>query len=139
MVALQELTAAQAKRVARIAKAARVVQEASFGTVPQQDFGEPIPAHGERDPSRTPEIDSLPIDAPQVRELRQTVIALAPSARRELFMLMRIGKGDYAIGDWDRGLADANLLDDEAIAGAITEDGDLHDHVMKALYEAGRT
>ena len=51
---------------------------------------------------------------------------------------MRIGQGDLAPNKWHRGLSEANLLGDETITGAIVEDPDLHDHIMKGLYEAER-
>jgi hypothetical protein len=35
-----------------------------------------------------------------------------------------------------RALSEANLLGDETITGAIAEDPDLHDHIIKGLYEA---
>jgi hypothetical protein len=106
--------------------------------VPEEDFGELTPAHGERDPSRMPELEGLPLDALEPTELPRTVRTLTPSARRELYVLMRIGKGDFAEGDWDRALADSNSLTDDTIAGAIVENPDLHDHLMKALYELRR-
>jgi hypothetical protein len=57
-------------------------------------------------------------------------------ARSELYTLARIGQGDLAAKQWHRGLSEASLLGDETIAAAIIEDPDLHDHIMKALYEA---
>jgi hypothetical protein len=50
---------------------------------------------------------------------------------------MRIGQGDLAANKWHRGLSEAGLLGDETVMGAIIEDADLHDHIMKGLYEAG--
>lgn len=49
---------------------------------------------------------------------------------------MRKGQGDLAAKKWHRGLSEASLLGEEAIAAAIIENPDLHDHVMKGLYEA---
>ena len=49
---------------------------------------------------------------------------------------MRIGQGDLAANKWRRGLSEADMLGGETITGAIVEDPDLHDHIMKALYEA---
>jgi hypothetical protein len=60
-----------------------------------------------------------------------------PAARTELFVLMRMGQGDLAILDWDRGLSETALLGDDAVLAALTEDADLHEHIAKALYELG--
>jgi hypothetical protein len=60
-----------------------------------------------------------------------------PGARAELFVLMRMGQGDLAILDWDRGLSETALLGDDAVLAALTEDPDLHEHIAKALYELG--
>jgi len=49
---------------------------------------------------------------------------------------VRIGQGDLAAKQWHRGLSEASLLGDETIAAALVEDPDLHDHIMKGLYEA---
>jgi hypothetical protein len=77
----------------------------------------------------------LPPDDPAVAALQQTLGALQPGARSELFVLMRMGQGDLGINDWDRGLSEAELLGDQTVTAAMIEDLDLHDHVTKGLYE----
>jgi hypothetical protein len=52
-----------------------------------------------------------------------------------MFVLMRLGQGDFGITDWEQGLSEAELLGDETVAAAMIEDLDLHDHVTKGLYE----
>jgi hypothetical protein len=49
---------------------------------------------------------------------------------------MRIGQGHLAAKKWHHGLSEAELLGDNVITAAITDDPDLHDHVTKGLYEA---
>jgi hypothetical protein len=56
-------------------------------------------------------------------------------ARAELYTLMRIGQRDIAAKKWRRGLREAALLGDEKITATMLEDSDLHDHLMKGLYE----
>jgi hypothetical protein len=53
-----------------------------------------------------------------------------------LYTLMRIGQGDLAANKWHRGLSEAAALGDQTITAAINADPDLHDHLMKALYQA---
>jgi hypothetical protein len=50
---------------------------------------------------------------------------------------MRMGRGDYAKADWDRAVAAAENVSDESIVSDLAEDVDLHDELMKGLYEIG--
>jgi hypothetical protein len=138
-VNLKELTVGEAKQIASVARSVRDVQVANIGSVPERDFVEPGPGHGERDLGKAPNLADLPVDAPERTRLSDAVEDLPIDARRELFVLVRIGKGDCAVGDWAQCLADAGLLTETAITGAIVEDIDLHDHIMKALYELRTT
>jgi len=94
------------------------------------------PARGEHNPTGTLGLEPLPPSAPQMVALREAIASLSPMARSELYTLVRIGQGDLSAEKWHRGLSEASLLGDEKITAAITEDPDLHDHIMKALYEA---
>ena len=130
---LRQLTTEQARRIATLARTAREVRDAMLDNVPDEDFGEPPAARGEHNP--TAALDPLSPDDPALTALRQTLVALGPAARSELFVLMRIGQGDFATGDWDRGLSEVELLGDETVTAAIIENPDLHDHITKGLYE----
>jgi hypothetical protein len=132
---LRQLTTEQARRIATLAKTAREVRDAVLDNVPDEDFGEPPAARGEHNP--TAGLDPLSAADPAVTALRQALVALGPAARSELFVLMRMGQGDFAITDWDRGLSEAELLGDETVTAAIIEDPDLHDRITKGLYEVG--
>ena len=135
---LQELSADQARQIADLAKTARAARDVILDNVPEEDLGVPKSARGEHNPAGTLGFDPLPLDDPALIELRASVCALVPAARAELFVLMRMGQGDFAICDWDRGLSEAALLgDDTTILAALTEDADLHEHLSKALYELG--
>jgi len=134
---LQELSADQARQIADLAKTARTARDVILDNVPEEDLGVPRSARGEHNPAGTLGFGPLPLDDPALIELRATVCALVPAARAELFVLMRMGQGDFAICDWDRGLSEAALLGDDTILAALTEDADLHEHLSKALYELG--
>jgi Protein of unknown function (DUF3775) len=75
------------------------------------------------------------VDAPQVVILREAINILSPAGRSELYALMRIGQGALAPRKWHRGLVEAENLGDETVKAALIEDPDLHDHLMKGLYE----
>lgn len=134
---LQELSADQARQIATLAKAARAARDVILDNVPDEDLGIPRPARGEHNPAGALGFDPLPLDDPALIELRATVSALMPAARTELFVLMRMGQGDFAICDWERGLGEAALLGEDTVLAALTEDPDLHEHISKALYELG--
>ena len=134
---LQELSADQARQIADLAKTARAARDVILDNVPEEDLGVPKSARGEHNPAGTLGFDPLLLDDPALIELRAAVCALVPAARAELFVLMRMGQGDFAICDWDRGLSEAALLGDDTILAALTEDADLHEHLSKALYELG--
>ena len=136
---LQALSADQARQIADLAKAARAARDAILDNAPEQDLGVPRPARGEHNPAGALGFDPLPLDDPALIELRAAICALMPAARTELFVLMRMGQGDFAICDWDRGLAEAALLGEDTVLAALTEDADLHEHIAKALYEVGST
>jgi hypothetical protein len=55
--------------------------------------------------------------------------------RAGLFALARIGQTELAAGSWDSLLAEAAVLGDQTVAAALLKDPDLHDHVVKGLYE----
>ncbi len=132
---LQQLTSEQAQQIAALAKAVRQARDALLDNVPDEDLGEPQAARGEHNPTAAFALDPLPPDDPSVAALQQALRALAPAARSELFVLMRMGQGDFAINDWDRALSEAELLGEETVTAALIEDLDLHDHIAKGLYE----
>ena len=94
------------------------------------------PGRGEHNPTAALGFEPLPPNESQTTALRDAIAALSERARGELYTLMRIGQGHLAAKKWHRGLSEADLLGDQAITAAMIEDADLHDHVMKGLYEA---
>jgi hypothetical protein len=134
---LKTLNVDQARFVALLAKAARVQRDELLGNAAEDDLAKELsPARGEHNPIAALGFDPLSPSAPQTVALREAVATLSPLARSELYTLVRIGQGDLAAAKWHRGMSEASLLGDETIAAAIIEDPDLHDHIMKALYEA---
>jgi hypothetical protein len=133
---LKELNRDQAQFVAMLARAARVQRDAFIGRVPENDLGETKSARGEHNPGATLGFAAFPTDASQVSALREAIDSLSSTARTELYTLMRIGQGNLAPQKWHRGLVEAATLGDETVTAALVEDPDLHDHLMKGLYEA---
>jgi hypothetical protein len=132
---LRQLTEQQAHQIAALARAVRKARDALLDNVPDEDLAEPPAARGEHNPTAAFALDPLPPDDPSVAALQRALGALAPAARSELFVLMRMGQGDYGINDWEQGLAEAELLGDQTVTAAMIEDLGLHDHITKGLYE----
>jgi hypothetical protein len=132
---LKELSVDQAKFVAILAKAARAERDAFLGKVAEKDIDGIQAARGEHNPIAQLGFEQLPPGAPQARPLREAIVTLSPRARAELYALTRIGQGQLAAQKWHRGLTEAEALGDEAATAAVLDDPDLHDHVLKGLYE----
>jgi len=132
---LRELNVDQARWIAILAKAAREDRDALLGNVAEDDLSRTSPARGERNPTAALGFDPLPPDAPTIVALREAVDFLSVDARSELYALMRLGQGHLAAHKWHRGLTEAAAAGDQTIAGALVEDPDLHDHILKGLYE----
>jgi hypothetical protein len=133
---LRALNTDQARFVALLAKAARAQRDDLLGNVAEDDLAPFNAARGEHNPTALLGFEPLRPGASQTEALRKAIATLSTQARSELYTLMRIGQGDLAAQKWHRGLSEAKLLGDDTITAAIVEDPDLHDHIMKGLYEA---
>jgi hypothetical protein len=133
---LKELNVDQARFVALLAKTARAQRDLLLGNTAEDDLTDLKAARGEHNPTAALGLDPLPPGASQTAALQEAVATLSPMARCELYTLMRIGQGDLAAKKWHHGLSEANMLGEETITAAIIENPDLHDQIMKALYEA---
>ena len=136
-VVLKDLNVDQARFVGLLAKAARAERDAMLGHGPDKDLNETAATRGERNPTAALGFDPLPGQDSQLRALRDALDALTETARSELYVLMRIGQGHLSAKKWHRGIEEAQSLGDTTVAGAIIEDPDLHDHILKGLYEGG--
>jgi hypothetical protein len=136
---LKELNRDQAEFVAVLAKAVRMQRDSSIAEVREGDLAEPKPARGEHNPTAALGLVALPEDASQLTMLRDAVGSLTPAGRSELYALMRVGQGDLAAKKWRRGVTEAQTLGDNTVTAAILEDPDLHDHLMKGLYQTKLT
>jgi len=134
---LENLNVDQARFVALLAQAARAERDAMLGHGPDRDLSKTTAARGERNPTAALGFDPLPTQNRQLGALRDALGALAPAARSELYVLMRIGQGHLAADKWHRGMQEAQSLGDTTVTGTLIEDADLHDHLLKGLYEAG--
>jgi hypothetical protein len=133
---LKELRVDQARFIALLGRTARTQRDALLGNVAEDDLGGMTPGRGEHNPTAELGLEPLPANASQLDALRDAITSLSDMARRELYVLMRVGQGDLATKKWYRGLSESELLGQDTITAALLEDADLHDHLTKALYEA---
>ena len=133
---LKRLNVDQARFIATLAKAARAQRDEFLGSVPEDDLDGSTPARGERNPTAELGLEASPPKDLQAAALREAIATLSSAARAELYALMRMGQGHLAAKTWHQGVVDAEALGDEAVMAEIAEDPDLHDHIIKALYEA---
>ena len=127
----------QAYFIALLVQVARVQRDKLLGNVAENDLGGTKSSRGEHNPTALLGFEPLPADAEQLTALREAISALTPEGRAELYVLTRVGQGDLAAQDWDRGLDEAALLGEQAV-GTLLDDPDLHDHLVKGLYELER-
>lgn len=133
---LKDLKVDQARFIAVLARTARAQRDALLGNVAEDDLDGSNPGRGEHNPTAELGFEPLPPDSSQTGALQDAIAMLSATARRELYILMRIGQGHLAAKTWDRGLSEAEVLGEDTITAAIVEDADLHDHITKGLYEA---
>lgn len=133
---LKELNVDQAHFIALLARTARTQRDAMLAHVAERDLDGIAAGRGDHNPTAELGFEPVPAAAPQTTELRDAVAALSETARRELYSLMRIGQGHLAAGNWHRGLSEAAALGDSTVTAAIAEDPDLHEHIVKGLYQA---
>jgi len=132
---LKALTSEKVRFIALLAKTARQERDSFLGKV-EDDLARPNPARGEHNPTAELGFEPGPAASSQITALRDAIAGLPHAARSELFALMRAGQGDLAIKKLYGGIAEAAILADETLTASLHEDPDLHDHLMKALYEA---
>ncbi len=134
---LYEIEILEARRIAELAAAAREARDRILSPVAETELGEPRAARGAHHAAGTLAFGVVPAGEPAHRALREAVEGLPADIRRKLWAVMRTGSGDYARADWARALAAADNLSDETVTGDLAEEVDLHDLLLKGLYELG--
>lgn len=132
---LKDLHTDQARFVALLAKVARAERDAMLGHGSDGDLNEAIATRGERNPTAALGFDPLPVENSQLKALRDALGSLTETARSELYVLTRVGQGQVAAKQWHHALQEAQLLGDATVNSALIGDSDLHEHILKGLYE----
>jgi hypothetical protein len=131
---LQALASDEVKALAAKARAVREVRDRMLTGIRDSAFAETIPARGEHNPAADLGLNVVPEDDPSRKALEDALSALPPSALRELWAIVLVGRGDYAAKDWERAVAETNRLADVG-TDRFMEVADLHEYLVKAVYE----
>ena len=110
-------------------------RDAILGNVAAADLGDVTPGRGEHNRTAELGLETLAAEASPVAALREAITSLSPTARQELYTLMRVGQGHLAAKKWYRGLSEAEALGENTVTATMIEDADLHDHLTKGLYK----
>lgn len=133
---IKELNTDQVHFIAILAKAARTQRDEMLREVREGELSDVTAGRGEHNPTAMLGLEPLRPDAPQTIALQDAIANLSPAGRSELYTLMRIGQGQLAAKKWHRGITEADVLGSETISAALLHDVDLHDHLLKGLYES---
>lgn len=125
------------RRIAELALKAGEAQDRAFVNAAVLELDEPHPPQAEGRPVNDLGLAALPDNEPAVRALRDAIDGAPDALKRKLWAVSRIGSGDYAADQWDRALADADRLPRSAFISELADEADLHDRLMKGLYELG--
>ena len=132
---LRALNKDQAHFVALLARTARTERDNLIRRVAEKDLDGINPVRGEHNPTASLGFEPLSANSQSLKALRAAIASLDPAARRELYALMRVGQGDLAGQKWRRGVSEAERMGEAATSAALMDDADLHDHLVKGLYE----
>jgi hypothetical protein len=134
---LRHLSVREVRFIALLAETARAQRDSLLRHARDGDLDgvAPGPGVGEHNPTADLGLEPVTAETPQPGQLRDAITSLSDEARQELYALMRIGEGDLASRAWRTGLSDAAAMGTDVVVASIAEDPDLHDHLMKGLYE----
>ena len=134
---LNDNEAGEVRRIAELAQAAGEAQDRAFVNAAVLELDEPHPPQAEGRRVNDLGLAALPDDEPRVRAMRNAIEGASDELKRKLWAVSRIGSGDYAAGQWDQAIADVALLPHSAFISELADEADLHDRLMKGLYELG--
>jgi hypothetical protein len=134
---LNDNEAAEIRRIAQLAAAARDARDRALRNAAQLDLDEPAPARGEPHAAAQAGFEAVSPDEPAHRALYDAIMDLPAEMRWKLWAVMRTGSGDFARNNWERALSEAQRLPEFSFTSELADEPDLHTQLMKGLYELG--
>lgn len=134
---LQAITVETIDRIIDLARTALDAQGELLNKLNTVEIEEPAAPYGDRTPSPLDSMELLEAagDEGPLADLKQAVADLSRAEREELRAVMLVGRGDYAAGDWDEAMAQAQASEDVGAVEDITEKIRLPSYLSKGLYE----
>ncbi len=133
---LKQISVDTVKQAADLAHEAVADRQRFLAGMRNIDLEEQRSERGSRNPTDLDALSILSSDASgALDQLRRMLEELTPEQRVELRAVMIVGRGDFAGNQWDRALDEAGRAPDASHYTDIAERVDLHDYLMKGLYE----
>lgn len=131
---LQYISTEQVKKIAGLAREARAARDRMLSELPESDLAQPNPVRGMHTPAAALGFQPLSPRHPARAALERAISSLSAEAAAELRALMWIGRDDYAANQMDKAYA-ASMAAPEPVIASLLDRADLHDLLMKVLYE----
>ncbi|WP_353857762.1 DUF3775 domain-containing protein [Azospirillum formosense] len=133
---LKQISVDTVKQAADLAYEAVADRQRFLAGMRNIDLGEQTSERGSRNPTDLDALSILSSDASgALSQLQKMLEDLTPEQRMELRAVMFVGRGDFAGNQWERALDEAGRAPDATHYTDIAERIDLHDDLMKGLYE----
>lgn len=132
-----EIEVLEARRIAELADDARNVRGRLLQGVREADLSDAPSARGIHNPSAALPLDDVLGQTPAYRALREAINGLPHEIQVKLWVTAQVGQGNLTAADWERGLATAELLRGEELAGYMLANTDLPDCLRKGLFLLG--
>ncbi|MGQ9370509.1 DUF3775 domain-containing protein [Azospirillum sp. ST 5-10] len=133
---LNKISVDTVRRAADLASEAVADRERFLAGMRNIELTEQQKERGSRNPTDLDALNVMPTEASAaLDELQRMLEGLSVEERTELRAVMLVGRGDYAGQEWDDALAEAGRPPDASGYSDIVEKINLHDYLMKGLYE----
>ena len=133
---LKKISVDTVKRAADLASDAVADRERYLAGMRNIELQDQRKERGSRNPTDLDALNVMPAEASAALDALQRMLSgLSTEERTELRAVMLVGRGDYAGKEWDDALAEAGRPPDASDYRDIVEKIDLHDYLMKGLYE----
>jgi hypothetical protein len=133
---LKQISVDTVKQAADLADRAVADRRRFLGGMRNIDLGHQTQERGSRNPTDLDALNIMPDGSSTAfKQLTGMLEGLSPEQRCELRAVMLVGRGDFAGNQWDHALDEASRAPDASHYQDMAERVDLHDYLMKGLYE----
>jgi hypothetical protein len=133
---LTNVTVAEVKRIAELARQAADARDRLLSKVHLLDLGEQTIERGSRNPTDLDALNVLEstVNTAEIGQLKAAIDALPEEARLELKAVMLVGRGDFAPAEWDAAVDLAQGTPASGDVEYLAEKVALADYLNKGLF-----